>query len=86
VLGHHFEGLVRDGIVRDYADIGRRTGLTRARVTQIANLTLLAPDIQEAILDMQVTGGEDPVHERSLRAVVAESEWRRQRFAAQARR
>src|SRR2546426_846233 len=50
VLGHHFERLVREGAVKDYAGIARLTGLTRARVTQIVNLTLLAPDIQEAIL------------------------------------
>src|SRR2546425_11215479 len=50
VLGHHFERLVRDGVVKDYAEIARLTGLTRARVTQIVNLTLLAPDLQEAIL------------------------------------
>lgn len=78
-LGHHFERLVRDGAVKDYAKVARVTGLTRARVTQICNLTLLAPDIQEAILDLTPTAqGEDPAHERSLRAVVAEPDWRRQ--------
>jgi hypothetical protein len=50
VLGHHFERLVREGIVKDYAEIARLAGLTRARVTQIVNLTLLAPYIQEEIL------------------------------------
>jgi len=50
VLGHHFERLVQEGPVKDYAEIARLTGLTRARVTQIMNLTLLAPDIQERIL------------------------------------
>ncbi len=48
--GITFERLVRDGVVKDYAEIARLTGLTRARVTQIVNLTLLAPDIQEKIL------------------------------------
>ena len=68
VLGHHFERLVRDGIVKDYADIGRRTGLTRARVCQIVNLTLLAPDIQEAVFTLVLTEqSEDDIHERSLR-------------------
>ena len=81
VLGHHFERLVRDGVVRDYAEIARMTGLTRARVTQIVNLTLLAPDIQEAILSMEPPVDDlDPVHERSLREVVADPEWDRQRF------
>jgi len=80
VLGHHFERLVRDGVVKDLADIARRTGLTRARVSQITGMTMLAPDIQEAILDLKLTAaGEDPVHERSLRKVVSEPSWRRQR-------
>src|SRR5207249_2495849 len=33
-LRHHFERLARDGGVRDYSEIARRTGLTRARVTR----------------------------------------------------
>lgn len=79
VLGHHFERLIRDGVVRDYAEIARRTGMTRARVTQITNLMLLAPEIQEAILDLEpAAGGDDPVHERSLRKLVAETRWGRQ--------
>lgn len=86
VLGHHFERLVRDGVVKDYAEIARRTGLTRARVTQITALLQLAPDIQEAILQMQVTGGTDPLHERSLRAAVGEPDWRRQRLVAPIKR
>lgn len=50
VLGHHFERLVRDGVVKDYAEIARLAGLSRARVTQIVNLTLLPPHAQERIL------------------------------------
>jgi len=80
-LGHHFEHLVRDGVAKDFAEIARRTGLTRARVTQIVNLVLLAPDIQEVIFHMEPdVHGEDPVHERSLRAVVAVPDWSRQRL------
>ena len=36
--------------VRDYADVARLGYVTRARVTQIMNLALLAPDIQEELL------------------------------------
>lgn len=50
VLGHYFERLVRSGAVKDYAEIARMTGLTRARVTQIVDLTLLAPEIQSQML------------------------------------
>ncbi len=81
VLGHHFERLVRDGVVKDYAEIARLTGLTRARVTQIVNLRLLAPDIQEAILDVpRVMKGSDPITERQLREIISEVDWSEQRI------
>ncbi len=49
-LAHHLHDLINKGIVHDYADIARLSGLSRARVTQIMNLILLAPQIQEEIL------------------------------------
>lgn len=58
VLGHHFERLVRDGVVKDYAEIAKLTGLSRARITQIVNLALLAPEIQEGILFLRGAGNE----------------------------
>jgi hypothetical protein len=76
VLGHHFERLVRDGAVKDYAEIARLTGLTRARVTQIVNLTLLAPQIQDEILSRDaVVKGRDSVTEHDLRAVHEHVGW-----------
>lgn len=40
---------------------------------------LLAPDIQEAILDLPaVTCGRDPITERRLRNIVAEPRWTHQ--------
>ena len=72
--------MIRDGELRDLADAARVMGLTRARVTQITNLLLLAPDIQEAILDLPpVIKGRDPIRERHLRRIAAEPVWRRQR-------
>ena len=62
--------------VQDYADIARRTGLTRARVTQIANLTLLAPDIQESLL---FGLRDDLLVERQLRPLSAVLDWKQQR-------
>lgn len=54
-------------------------GLTRARVTQIVNLTLLAPTIQQEILAMPpVTVGRDRITERTLRPIVAEPVWGQQ--------
>ena len=49
-LAIRLEGLIVTGHVLSYADLARLVGVSRARLTQIANLTLLAPDIQEAIL------------------------------------
>ena len=49
-LAIRFEGLVRSGTIRDYAELARRGRVTRARMTQIIKLLDLAPDIQEQIL------------------------------------
>jgi hypothetical protein len=81
VLGHQFDRLVREGVVKDYAEIARITGLTRARVTQITGLVFLAPNIQEPILRIKTTSqGVAPVHERSLRGMITEPDWGTQRF------
>jgi len=78
-LAHRIDSMVRRGEIADYADAARILGLTRARVTQITSLLLLAPEIQEAILDLpRVTKGRDPISERQLRVVVAEPDWNRQ--------
>jgi hypothetical protein len=71
VLGHHFEHLVRSGVVRDYAEVAKRTGLTRARVTQIVNLTLLPAWVQESML----LGKSQVLPERMLRSLVSQPRW-----------
>jgi hypothetical protein len=44
------------------------------------DLLLLAPDIREMILSLPaVEAGDDPIHERQLRAIVAVLDWRTQR-------
>ena len=51
-------------------------------MTQIMNLLLLAPDIQEEILFLPRTEcGRAVVTERALRGIVAHAEWGRQRLA-----
>lgn len=79
-FAHKVEADIRAGVYDDLADAARKLGLTRARVTQIANLTLLAPAIQEEILAMPATTrGRETVMERTLRPIVARSVWERQR-------
>lgn len=81
-LAIRFDQLIRDGEVRDLADIARLGHVTRARVTQVMNLLHLAPDIQEAILFLPwVEQGRDPITERDLRPVAALPDWRKQRRA-----
>lgn len=44
------------------------------------NLLYLAPDIQDAVLHLpRVTSGKDPITERDLRPICAESNWAIQR-------
>ncbi len=62
VVGYFFERLVREGKVKDYAEIARLTGLTRARVTQLVDLTILSLDVRNQLLL-----GSDDVSERRLR-------------------
>jgi len=44
-LAHKIQQAIDGGVVRDRAEVARRLGLTRARVTQLLDLALLAPDI-----------------------------------------
>jgi hypothetical protein len=79
-LAHRMEALVRDGHVRDYAELARVGGVSRARVSQIMGLLNLAPDIQEAILCLQpAVDGRDPLPERHVRQIAAEADWDAQR-------
>ncbi len=79
-LAIRFDGLVKRGEVRDYADLARLGMVSRARITQIMNLLLLAPDIQEAILDLPRTmKGYDPITEHHLRPLTRTPDWERQR-------
>ena len=79
-LAIRFEELAHTGKVADYAEIARLGHVTRARISQIMSLLDLAPDIQEEILFLPDSkAGRDAITERTLRPLVAESDWRRQR-------
>ena len=81
-LAIRFDGLIRDGKVRDMSELARLAHVTQPRMTQIMNLLHLAPDIQEELLFLpEVTSGRDPIHERMLRPVTAMLDWHEQRIA-----
>lgn len=76
-----FERLIAERIVGDQSELVQLARVTQPRMTQILNLLHLAPDIQEALLFLpRVTEGRDPITERDLRPLVAETHWGRQRF------
>lgn len=78
-LAIRFDHLIRTGEVRDMAELARLGMVTRARVSQIMNLLLLAPAIQEALMYLEpVESGRDPITERDLRPIAAVSDWSRQ--------
>ncbi len=78
-LAHDLEARVEAGEYRDYADIARQHGFTRARLTQIMNLLLLAPDVQAEVLALRAEPGREPITERDLRGVLKSLDWREQR-------
>jgi hypothetical protein len=79
-LAIHFEDLIRQGVVTDYADLARLGHVTRARVTQIMNLRLLAPEIQEELLlGEKSCDDRTPIQLKSLQFIARVSSWRTQR-------
>jgi len=75
-LAIRFEKLLRDGTIRDYAELARLGRVTRARMTQIMKLLDLAPDVQEEILFLPLIQG---LNERNLRPLASRIDWDEQR-------
>lgn len=79
-LAIHFEDLIRRGIVTDYAELARLGHVTRARITQIMNLRLLAPEIQEVLLFLpDTTTGAVGIQLKELQPISADADWQIQR-------
>jgi hypothetical protein len=83
-LAHQIQRAIDRGEIRDQAEAARRLGLTRARLTQILDLTRLTPDVQEEILFLDVIDGREPLSERVLRGMVGASAWADQRAVERA--
>ena len=84
-LALRLEQLVQTGVIANYAELARLGHVSRARITQIVNLCLLAPDLQEAVLFLPLTvRGRDPIPLRQLQRVAAELDWMQQRRLWQA--
>ncbi|MBN1652176.1 MAG: hypothetical protein JXA30_00190 [Deltaproteobacteria bacterium] len=64
---------------RDLADAAKQLGNSRARISQILKLLVLAPDIQEEILFLERVDGVEPVSERKVREILKLEDWGAQR-------
>lgn len=82
-LAHHLQAAIDRGSIADRAAVARKLGLTRARITQLLDLLMLAPDVQEAVLALEAVDGVEPLSERELRKVAHAGSWSAQREAWQ---
>lgn len=73
-LAHHLDAAIDAGSIDNLSAAAAQLRLTRARITQISDLALLAPDIQEAVLD-----GRCEPRDRHLREVGKHLLWTDQR-------
>jgi hypothetical protein len=79
-LAIRLEGLLLSGEVCGVTELARLGHVTQPRMSQILNLTMLAPDIQEELLFLpRVTAGKPTIHEKMLRPLVAKADWDEQR-------
>lgn len=76
-LALKFQGMVDRREVPDYAELARLGYVTRARLTQIMNLLLLAPEIQERLLFLTMEAPR--IRESQLRKIVRTAHWPDQR-------
>jgi hypothetical protein len=79
-LAIKFDQMIRDGVVKDQAELARLGFVTRARMTQIMNLLNLAAPIQERLLTLPpVRTGKDSITERQTRLILELHCWTAQR-------
>jgi hypothetical protein len=79
-LAIRMENLIRAGGIVDYSQLAQLGHVSRARITQIMNLLLLSPHIQEQILFLLPAGGRrDPVRLAQLQPIARIPDWSQQR-------
>ncbi len=78
-LAHQLRRVLERGQVSSMGELARRLGVSQPRVTQILNLTYLAPSIQAEVLALEAVDGVEPMTERPLREVLKIVGWVGQR-------
>jgi hypothetical protein len=80
-LAIRFDHLIKTGQVKDQSELARLGQVSRARLTQIMDLLLLAPDIQEEVLFWSFE--TITIHEKELQRIGKCHNWKSQRTAWQ---
>jgi hypothetical protein len=83
-LAIKYQGMLDRGEVESITELAKLCHVTQPRMSQILSLNLLSPMIQERLLFLpMVESGKTEVHEKILRSVCAEMDWKIQqlRFA-----
>ncbi len=79
-LANRMQSMLESGEVVSFQQLAELGKISQPRMTQIMSLLNLAPDIQEELLYLpEVTQGKAAIHERSLRPLTTELDWRVQR-------
>ena len=74
-LGHQLRRLLDEGRVESVGELARRVEVSQPRITQLVNLTYLAPAIQGEVSALEAVDGKEPMSERPLREVLREAGW-----------
>lgn len=77
-LAIRFDELIRTGQVVSYSELARLGHVSPARVTQIMNLNLLAPAIQEELLFLPRIEGAERLHLKDFSEISPLYCWRAQ--------
>src|SRR4051812_26449377 len=80
-LAHAWEAAIARGDYETREELASELKLTPARVSQLMDLTLLAPDIQEDVLFLEAADGQEPLGEAKARRVLKAGSWSAQREA-----
>ena len=74
-----FDELIRKGEVKNFAELARLGQISRTQISQVMNLLLLAPAIQEELLFLpRILTDPDGIHLKGLQSITREMNWDRQ--------
>lgn len=85
-LAIKYQGMLDRGEVSGITELARLCHVTQPRMSQILNLNLLSPGIQEALLCNEQVSYERPsINEKALRRLCLNCDWDHQKQALQRR-